>query len=76
MAKQARSNEQSELAFPKSPAKKAGRSPEEIARVAVGRLPTTPSGHRVKLTVTLFLTREVAEHISARAIARGRTRQG
>jgi hypothetical protein len=72
MAKQARSTEQSELAFPKSPAKKGGRTPEETARVAVASLPTTPSGHRVKLALTLFLTREVAEYLFARAIREGR----
>ena len=56
--------DQAELTFPaKTPAKKAGRSPEEAARSAVARMPTTISGHRVKLTPTLFLTREVAEYI-------------
>jgi hypothetical protein len=45
---QVRSTDQDELAFPsKTPAKKAGRSPEEIARAAVARAPTTVSGHRV-----------------------------
>jgi hypothetical protein len=35
-------------------------------------MPTTVSGHRVKVTPTLFLTREVAEYLVARAIREGR----
>jgi hypothetical protein len=35
-------------------------------------MPTTISGRRVKVTPTLFLTREVAEYIVARAIREGR----
>lgn len=62
MTKQARSTEQPELAFSgKPPAKKGGRSPEELAQAAVARMPTTVSGHRVKLMPTLFVTREVAD---------------
>jgi hypothetical protein len=76
MAKQARSVDHDELAFPsKTPAKKPGRSPEEAARAAVARLPTTVSGHRVKMTPTLFLTR-VAEYIAARAIREGKNTPG
>jgi hypothetical protein len=72
----ASTTEQSELAFPKSPAKRAGRSPEEIARAAVARMPTTVSGHRVIMKPTLFLTREVAEYIVARAIREGKNTLG
>ena len=48
-------------------------SPEEVARRAVALKPTTPAGHKVKVAVTLFLDREVAEYITARAIREGRT---
>jgi hypothetical protein len=58
MAKPARNPEQAELAFPKTGTKKAGRTPEELARAAIARMPTTVSGGRSKMTVTLFLTRE------------------
>jgi hypothetical protein len=64
-----RSTDRAELLFP---AKKPGRSPEEIARAAVARMPTTVSGHRVIMKPTLFLTREVAEYILARAIREGK----
>ena len=53
-----------------------GRSPEEIARVAASRPPTTASGHRVKLAVTLLLSREVAEYIAARPIREGKNTPG
>jgi hypothetical protein len=75
MAKQAR-NEQAELAFSKAGAKKACRTPEEIAQAAVARMPTTVSGHRVKLTPTLFVAREVALDIVARAIRGGKNTPG
>jgi hypothetical protein len=39
-------------------------------------LPTTPSGHRVKLTLTLFLPRDVAEYLAARAIREGKSTPG
>jgi hypothetical protein len=39
-------------------------------------MPTTVSGHRVIMKPTLFLTREVAEYLAARAIREGRTRLG
>jgi hypothetical protein len=39
-------------------------------------LPTTVSGHRVKLAVTLFLTREVAEYVVARSIREGKNTPG
>lgn len=69
MAKPARSStEQSELTFSKAGARKLGRTPEELAKAAVDRMPTTVSGHRIKMTPTLFVTREVALYIVARAI--------
>jgi hypothetical protein len=60
---------QPELRFPP---KKVGHSPEEMAKRAVARLPTTVSGHRIKLTPTLFLTREVVEYLYTRAISEGK----
>jgi hypothetical protein len=51
--------------------KKAGGSPEETARKAVAKRPTTPSG-RVSYTLTLALRRDVAERLTARAIREGR----
>lgn len=48
MAKPARNPEQAELAFPKTGTKKAGRTPEELARAAIARMPTTVSGGCVK----------------------------
>jgi hypothetical protein len=75
--KKAKSADQAELTFPaKELAKKPGRSPEEIARAAVARMPTTVSGHRVIMKPTLFLTREVAEYIVARAIREGKNTLG
>lgn len=73
MKKAAKSTDQAEMAFV---ARKAGRSPEEAARLAVARMPTTISGHRVKVTPTLFLTREVAEYVVARAIREGKNTAG
>jgi hypothetical protein len=59
-----RASDQPELMF--SP-KKASGSTEEIARKAVARRPTTPSG-RVSYTLSLALPRDVAERLTARAI--------
>jgi hypothetical protein len=39
-------------------------------------MPTTVSGHRVIMKPTLFLTREVAEYIVARAIREGKNTLG
>jgi hypothetical protein len=47
-------------------------TPEALAKRRVALAPTTPSGHRVKIAVTLFLPRELAEWLSARAIREGR----
>jgi hypothetical protein len=47
------------------------KSPEEVARKAVARRPTTPSG-RVSYTLTLPLPRDVAERLTAGAIREGR----
>jgi hypothetical protein len=59
---------QPELTFP---AKKASRSPEEVARAAVAKRPTTPAG-RVSYTLTLAFPRKVAEALTARAIREGK----
>ena len=53
-------------------ARTSAYSPELMAQLAVARKPTTPSGHRVKYAVTLFLPHDVAEYIIARAIREGR----
>lgn len=42
-----------------------------MAQRAASRKPTTPYGHRVKLALTLFLPRHVAEYLTARAIVGG-----
>jgi hypothetical protein len=60
------------LGFAQDP--KADFSPEALAKRAVARKPTTPSGHRVKLVLTLFLPHDVAEYVTARAIRERRTR--
>ena len=56
----------------------AGRvgTPEATAKGAVARMETTVSGHRVKRPLTLFLTREVAEYLVARAIREGKNTPG
>jgi hypothetical protein len=55
---------------------RADLSPEAMAKRAVARKPTTPSGHRVKLVLTLFLPQDVAEYITARAIREGKNVAG
>jgi len=42
----------------------------------VARMPTTLSGHRVKITPTLFLPHDVAEYVVARAIREGKNTAG
>jgi hypothetical protein len=64
----ARASDQPELAFS---TRKASGSPEETARKAVARRPTTPSG-RVSYTITLALPRDVAERLTALAIREGK----
>lgn len=59
---------QSVLPFPSE----RRNTPEALAKRRVALAPTTPSGHRVKMTVTLYLPRELAEYLSARAIREGR----
>jgi len=49
---------------------------EALARRAVARKPTTPSGHRVKVVLTLFLPHDVAEYVTARAIREGKNTAG
>jgi hypothetical protein len=51
-------------------------SPETMAKRAVSRKPLTPSGHRVKFAVTLFLPHEVAEYVIARALREGKSVAG
>ena len=72
MKKAQKSAGQAVLEFP------SGRigTPEATAKRAVARMETTVSGHRVKLPLTLFLTREVAEYIAARAIREGKNTAG
>jgi hypothetical protein len=67
-----RASEPAVAARPEENAAPSRFSPEVIARRAVALRPTTPSGHRVKVAVTLFLTREVAECLTARAIREGK----
>jgi hypothetical protein len=47
-------------------------TPEDVAKRSVARMPTTVSRHRGEMTLTLFLPREVAEYIAARAIREGK----
>ena len=51
--------------------RKAGPTPEDLARKAMAHQPTGASGKKVKLSLTVFLSREQAERLTARAI-RGR----
>lgn len=51
-------------------------TPEATAKRAVVRMPTTITGHRVKMTPTLFLPHDVAEYIVARAIREGKNTAG
>jgi hypothetical protein len=54
----------------------SSHTPEAMARAAVARKATTPSGHRVKLVLTLFLPHDVAEYVTARAIREGKNVAG
>jgi hypothetical protein len=65
------SPDQTELQFQA----KKGTS-EEAARRTVARMPTTVSGHWVKLVLTLFLPHDVAEYIAACAIREGKNTPG
>ena len=49
---------------------------DAVAKRAVARKPTTPSGHRVKVELTLFLPHDVAEYLAARAIREGKNTAG
>jgi hypothetical protein len=51
--------------------RRAGPTPEDLARKAMAHQPTDVSGKKVKLSLTVFLSREQAEKLTARAI-RGR----
>jgi hypothetical protein len=48
--------------------RKAGPTPEDLARKAMAHQPTGASGKKVKLSLTVFLSREQAERLTARAI--------
>jgi hypothetical protein len=48
--------------------RKADPSPEDLARKAMARQPTGASGKKVKPSLTVFLSREQAEKLTARAI--------
>jgi hypothetical protein len=47
--------------------RKAGPTPEDLARRAMAHQPTGASGKKLKLTLTIFLSREQAEKLTARA---------
>jgi predicted HicB family RNase H-like nuclease len=49
--------------------------PRRSRRKAVAKRPTTPSG-RVSYTLTLALSRDVAERLTARAIREGKSLDG
>jgi hypothetical protein len=51
-------------------------SPENMAKLAVARRPTTPTGRRVKFAVTLYLPPDLAEYLVARAIREGKNTAG
>jgi hypothetical protein len=51
--------------------RKPDPTPEDLARKAMARQPTGASGKKLKLILTIFLSREQAEKLTARAI-RGR----
>ena len=72
MKKMTKASGQSVLPFPSGRA----HTPEASAKRAVARMPTTVSGHRVKMTPTLFLPHDVAEYIVARAIREGKNTAG
>jgi hypothetical protein len=48
--------------------RKTDPTPEDLARKAMARQPTGASGKKVKLSLTVFLSREQAERLTARAI--------
>jgi hypothetical protein len=48
--------------------RKAGPTPEDLARKAMARQPTGASGKKIKLSLTIFLSRQQAEKLTARAI--------
>ena len=52
-------------------ARRTASAPRVVARNAIARRPTTPSG-QIKYTVTLYLTRETAEALTARALREGK----
>ena len=52
--------------------RKTDPTPEDLARKAMAHQPTGASGKKVKLSLTVFLSREQAERLTARAI-RGKT---
>jgi hypothetical protein len=52
--------------------RKAGPAPENLAKKAMQHEPKGASGKKVKLTLTVFLTPEQAESLTARAIKEGK----
>jgi hypothetical protein len=50
--------------------------PDALAKRTVARAATTPSGHRIKLLLTLLLPHDVAEYLSARALREGKNTTG
>lgn len=68
-----RSHEQGQLDFSQPPAARkpshSVRDAEKAARTAIARrAQPAPFNDKVKLTLTLYLNREQAEHLAARAI--------
>jgi hypothetical protein len=51
-----------------APPRKTDPTPEDLARKAMAHQPTGASGKKVKLSLTVFLSREQAERLTARAI--------
>jgi hypothetical protein len=70
-----RRNERAEASNVVPLTRKAAPTPEDLARKAMAHQPTGASGKKLKLTLTIFLSREQAEKLTARAI-RGRKNLG
>jgi len=76
MKKPRRADARPENAPAQRPDKRSAGTLAALAERAVARQPTTPSGHRVKVAVTLFLPHDVAKYVTARAIHEGKNTAG
>lgn len=57
----------------RTPLRSGPHTPEELAKAATAHdAPAGPSGDKVKLPLTLTLSRAQAEHLTARAIREGK----